>query len=153
MLQQTNYRNDVIKKIKELIIPELRKESFKGSYPHFRRKNEEGGYDLLSFQFNRYGGSFLIEISVAYPNRTEYRNCYLLGHIPFEEEVKQINVGNTFERYRIKNDADEWFDYTDGNVECIVRRALEHLKREMTWFENPPIYEELEIRKQRGLRY
>ena len=103
-------RKNVIKEIQTSIVPKLRELGFTGSYPHFRRKNTEG-YDLLSFQFNRYGGSFLIEMSVAYPERMEYKNCYLLGIKPYDEEIKTLNVGNTYSRFRVPNAQDEWFSF------------------------------------------
>ena len=37
-----------------------------------------------------------MEMSVAYPQRTEYKNCYLLGIKPFEEEIKKIKITNGF---------------------------------------------------------
>jgi len=40
----------------------LRERGFKGSLPHFRRLGKDR-IDLLTVQFNRHGGSFVIEIS------------------------------------------------------------------------------------------
>lgn len=53
-------REKVNREIKTVIIPELRNLNFKGSFPHFRRIFDNGKVDYLSFQFNRYGGSFVI---------------------------------------------------------------------------------------------
>lgn len=146
-------RNRVILEIKKIIVPELRNLGFKGSYPHFRRPNQENGFDLLSFQFNRWGGSFLIELSVAYPYREEYKNCYLLGLKPLEEEIKKLDVGNTFIRHRISARDDEWFHYENTDCGAVVTFALSRLLNEISWFQNPPIYEELERRKAKGLKY
>lgn len=48
--------------LKSIVIPYLRELDFSGSFPHFRRIKEYG-IDLISFQFDKYGGGFVIEVS------------------------------------------------------------------------------------------
>jgi len=48
--------------LKELVVPVLRANGFKGSLPHFRRPKPEA-IELLSFQFDKWGGAFVVEIS------------------------------------------------------------------------------------------
>ncbi len=55
-------RKEMIKKLNELVVPTLRQLDFKGSFPHFRRFTVDK-INLLTFQFDRYGGGFVIEIS------------------------------------------------------------------------------------------
>ena len=43
-------------------VPALRRIGFKGSLPHFRRPGD-GKVDLLTVQFDRHGGGFVVEIS------------------------------------------------------------------------------------------
>lgn len=145
--------NSVIAAIKSVIVPELRTAGFKGSYPHFRRPNEDSGFDLLSFQFDKWGGCFLIELSVAYPYREEYKNCYLVGLKPAEDEIKKLDVGNTFVRHRLSGNDGDWFRYETIGIESAVELAKTAVIREMNWYQNPPIYYELEKRKDRGLIY
>lgn len=53
--------NKMIDSLKENVIPKLRELNFKGSFPHLRRfKNDK--INLLTFQFDRNGGGFVIEI-------------------------------------------------------------------------------------------
>ena len=59
-------RDEMIVEIKKIIIPVLREIGFSGSFPHLRRISERQ-IDLLTFQFNRHGGSFVIEIAVCKP--------------------------------------------------------------------------------------
>jgi len=47
--------------IKAIVVPVLREKQFAGSFPHFRRSTTRG-MDLLTFQFDRYGGGFILEI-------------------------------------------------------------------------------------------
>ena len=50
--------------IKDLVVPVLRKNNFKGTFPHFHRVR--GGHvDLLTFQFDKWGGGLVVEISYA----------------------------------------------------------------------------------------
>jgi Domain of unknown function (DUF4304) len=58
--------DDMISSLKKLFVPALRERGFKGSLPHFRRigKNQ---IDLLTVQFDRHGGGFVIEISKCPP--------------------------------------------------------------------------------------
>ena len=80
-------RDDVIRSIKSEIIPELRLLGFKGSFPHFRREFNDGRYDYLSFQFNRYGRSFIVEFAVAYPYRGKKGNFYYWDEITPKGQV------------------------------------------------------------------
>ena len=52
--------------LRDRFVPSLRKRGFKGSLPHFRRVGEDR-IDLLTVQFDKYGGGFVIEISRCPP--------------------------------------------------------------------------------------
>lgn len=52
----------MIAALKEHVVPVLRTKGFKGSFPHFRRDTETDIH-LLSFQFHKYGGSFIVEVA------------------------------------------------------------------------------------------
>jgi len=47
--------------LNHIVVPELRIMGFKGSLPHFRRISGKV-IDLLTFQFDKYGGGFVIEV-------------------------------------------------------------------------------------------
>lgn len=55
-------RNAMIASLKKTVIPRLRENGFKGSFPHFYRKTEQRA-DLLMFQFSMWGGVLYVEIS------------------------------------------------------------------------------------------
>jgi len=55
-------RDKLIAALKEIVLPTLRNMGFRGSFPHFRRERDEQ-LDLLTFQFSRWGGSFVVEIA------------------------------------------------------------------------------------------
>lgn len=48
--------------LKENVVPKLREKGFKGSLPHFRRILDKEVH-LLTFQFDRNGGGFVIELA------------------------------------------------------------------------------------------
>ena len=52
----------MIKNLNEIFIPVLRSLNFKGSFPHFRRLTPTRT-NLLTFQFDKWGGGFVIEIA------------------------------------------------------------------------------------------
>ncbi len=59
--------NDAMKDaLREHFVPQLRARGFKGSLPHFRRAASTG-IDLLTIQFDRWGGGFVIEIGRCGP--------------------------------------------------------------------------------------
>ena len=55
-------RDEMIKNLNAIVVPALRQLNFKGSFPHFRRLTLDR-INLLTFQFDRYGGGFVIEIA------------------------------------------------------------------------------------------
>jgi len=52
-------REAVEKELKAIVVTALRASGFKGSFPHFRRPLPER-IDLLTFQFDRHGGGFVL---------------------------------------------------------------------------------------------
>lgn len=50
--------------LKSHVVPILRERGFRGTLPHFRRLKEDRT-ELLTFQFNRYGGQFVVEVAVG----------------------------------------------------------------------------------------
>ncbi|WP_445002285.1 DUF4304 domain-containing protein [Exiguobacterium alkaliphilum] len=57
-------RKDMIAILKREVVPYLRSRQFNGSFPHFRRLQSDQ-IDLVTFQFNRHGGSFIIVLAQA----------------------------------------------------------------------------------------
>lgn len=59
-------RDKMNKKLYEIVVPVLRHLNFKGSFPHFRRQTVDR-INLLTFQFDKNGGGFVIEIANCKP--------------------------------------------------------------------------------------
>ena len=101
-------RDEVDKALKAITVPHLRSLGFKGSYPHFYR-DRDGHIDLLTFQFNKYGGSFTAEISFADRERS---NVYIYK----DTEPKKLRASQTTERFRLgampeHGKEDHWFHF------------------------------------------
>ena len=103
-------RDKMIKSLNENFIPELRNRSFKGSFPHFR-KTENGKTNLLTFQFDRNGGGFIIEL--ANWNESEFKTHW--GKII---KLNKLTAHDLHERQRIypntlteENGKESWFRY------------------------------------------
>jgi len=108
-----NERKMMDNALKKVVIPVLRKQEFKGSLPHFRRKNEKN-IDLITFQFNRWGSSFVIEVAT----------CPIEGvtmswgeHIP-SNKVTAHHLNNRFRLGAKSKDEDGiWFDFEKAKTE------------------------------------
>jgi hypothetical protein len=59
-------RKEMIKYLNEIVVPILRQLNFAGPFPHFRRLTKER-INLMTFQFDRHGGGFVIEIANCNP--------------------------------------------------------------------------------------
>ena len=63
-----NSRDQMIAALREIVVPVLRDMGFRGSFLHFRRFRDTR-IDLLTFQFNRYGGSLVASTSAVKSGR------------------------------------------------------------------------------------
>ena len=127
-------REKMQRALRNRVIPILRRQGFKGSFPHFRRANEQN-IDLLTFQFNRWGGSFVVELASCPPEGMT---------MSWGEKIppNKVNAHHVNERYRLGANSFEaegiWFDYeTASSVEDydeIAGKVLQHLKSsDSTW--------------------
>jgi hypothetical protein len=99
--------------LKKIVVPYLRERGFIGSLPHFRRKNETN-IDLITFQFNRWGGSFVVELAT----------CPKAGVTTYWGEQipsNKVKAHDITERFRLgaetKDEDGIWFDFEAANTE------------------------------------
>lgn len=97
--------------LKKYVFSNLMEKGFVGKYPHFRKVCDHS-IELITFQTNKWGGSFLVEVSAVFPNVQDknYREREGLN----EED---LTVWDTNSRYRLKGMYDGWFYYRDVYVE------------------------------------
>jgi len=58
---------EMVRELQASVVPWIRRAGFTGGFPHFRRIGEKC-IDLLTFQFDRNGGGFLVEIARCPPD-------------------------------------------------------------------------------------
>jgi prophage antirepressor-like protein len=66
-MTRSPYAEKMHKALKQIVVPYLREQGFKGTFPHFRRPTETK-IDLLSFQFRMQGGGFFIDFASSTPD-------------------------------------------------------------------------------------
>ena len=102
-------RYEMIKNLNEIVVPRLRQLNFKGSFPHFRRITSDR-INLLTFQFDRNGGGFVIELA----------NCDAIGYEAASgpTSTNKLTAHDFYKRKRIQsnmktpnNSTDDWFRY------------------------------------------
>jgi len=109
--------------LKSTVVPRLRKLGFSGSFPHLRRRRPDR-IDLLTFQFDRHGGGFVIEISRCPPDglTTAWGKQIAPGKVTAWDLPPK-------ERGRIKpregSGTDSWFRYGNAGSELEFVRMAE----------------------------
>lgn len=119
-------RDSMISALKSIVIPKLREKGFKGSFPHYRRINEEK-IDLITFQFDRYGGGFFIEVAVCSPEG--FTHSWGEKVPPNKVTAYDLHPGN---RLRLNDEGGQWFRYDIENApewifEKVAIEVLSHL--------------------------
>ena len=100
-------REIMITALEKHTFPALAEQGFVGKYPNYRRKLDNC-MELISFQSNKHGGSFTIEVSAVFPN-SEDKNYALYDGVTEET----FGVEATNKRYRLPGMFDGWFYYRD----------------------------------------
>ena len=100
-------RNIMLSALKEHTFPLLKEQGFTGKYPNFRRKLGNC-IELISFQTNKRGGSFTIEVSAIFPGSVNPNYTLYEG---VTEDTFGVEATN--HRYRLPGMFDGWFYYRD----------------------------------------
>ena len=112
-------REHIDAELKRLVVPEVRRLGFKGSYPHFHR-DRDGHLDLATVQFNSAGGKFVLELSDADRDR---KNVYIYKETP----TSKLRVSQTTNRVRLGSTVphnDHWFICTEATALCASVSGL-----------------------------
>ena len=126
------------KAIKEIAVPFFKSKGFTGSYPHFRRIKDDR-VNLITYQFNKYGGSFVVEISNCSPKGVQ--RGWGADIPPSKCTAHDMN-----RRHRIgaiKHNTHYWFDFSSGEINgnIYADRANEIISlwdEAETWWEQDP---------------
>ena len=128
------------KALKDVVVPHLRGYDFSGSFPHFRRRRPDR-IDLFTFQFDRHGGGFVIEIG----------QCPAEGvttHWGKKIAPEKVTAWDLSSKQRarvhphIGSGTDSWFHYDGAAAQDVFKQTaesvlpfLEHTERMFDDFE------------------
>ena len=123
----------MVSSLKRLLVPALRERGFKGSLPHFRRPMTDR-IDLLTVQFDKWGGGFVIEVSKCAPDGI---TTYWGKQIP-PNRVTAWDM-HPDQRHRLgspKVGVDgHWFRFDDGTpTDFIANQATLFLEEADRWW-------------------
>ena len=123
-------RQIMLKALNKNVILSLLEQGFTGKYPHYKREKDDC-IELISFDTNKWGGSFNIEVSAIFLN-SEFTNCL--------SDTIAEDVWDTSHRYRLDGMPDGWFYYNDDNfnleiAEQICDEINKQFKKAFIWLE------------------
>jgi uncharacterized protein DUF4304 len=115
------------------VVPALRDRGFSGSLPHFRRRAPTKT-DLVSFQFDRHGGGFVIALAEAPAG--EFTTSW--GRVIAPDRLTALNI-NPPGRKRLqpgpRGSPTGWFRYDSGMSSVTVAESvLAFLGQMEAWF-------------------
>jgi len=124
--------DDMISALKRIVVPSLRGRGFSGSFPHLRRLMPDR-IDLFTFQFDRHGGGFVIEIGQCGPaGVTTHWGKQIL---PNKVKAWDLHPDN---RQRLQpgsgSGTDSWFRFDFYGVDTTAESVLPFLERTETWY-------------------
>ena len=107
--------------LKDIVVPKLRERGFSGAFPHFRRI-KRGQIDLMTFQFDKWGGGFVVEIS----------KCGSEGiTMAWGEKIppKKVTAHHLSPNERLRlgcegPSTDDWFRYDRGKSPDVVAQEV-----------------------------
>src|SRR5262250_3254261 len=121
--------------LKDVLVPELKQRGFKGSMPHFRRATNDR-IDLLTIQFDKWGGGFVIEISKCAPNGI--RMAWGEEISPRKVTARDVNPHNRL-RLGAPREGDHWFRFDKGfSTKEVAKQATSYLAEADRWWNYSP---------------
>jgi len=127
-------KNDsMIAALKAVFVPALKERGFEGWLPHFRRI-QATRIDLLTVQFNTWGGSFIIEVAKCPPEGI----TTAWGEFIAPNKCRAWDVPYR-SRHRLGAPTPGrdgvWFRYDDGtSVEVVAQKAAGYLSEADHWW-------------------
>lgn len=123
--------------IKKKLVPLLEKDGFIGIFPDYRRFGDKALH-LLAFEFNKYGGSFFLELACVPRGDLEMS----WGEVVLEQDLTVAHT-NFESRARLQQNgwanslSDDWFQYqnlSEPEIEKLVSGVGDLLSQVNDWF-------------------
>jgi Domain of unknown function (DUF4304) len=119
----TDAGDQMTKALKDIVVPRLRELGFEGSFPHLRRRRADR-VDLFTFQFDRHGGGFIVEIAQCAPEG-------VTTHWGKQIAANKVTAWDLppAQRARIRpgegSGTASWFRYDAGEADARFRQTAE----------------------------
>jgi hypothetical protein len=133
-LPSMSTRDDMNASLRAQLVPALRSRGFRGSLPHFQRILANR-IDLLTVQFDKWGGGFVVEISRCGPQG-------VTTHGGKEIPPRKVTAHDVHpnQRHRLGSPAPgedgRWFRYDDGTpIETVAAAASGMLTKADQWWD------------------
>ncbi|AUT64269.1 DUF4304 domain-containing protein [Paraburkholderia terrae] len=125
-------RDEMDRALKARFVPALRQLGFKGSLPHFRRQRDDR-IDLLTVQFDRHGGGFIVELSqCGVEGITTHWGKFVSASTVTAHDL------HPSQRHRLGSpepNKDHWFRFDDGTQPTAVADLLcAHIDEAELWW-------------------
>jgi len=125
-------REEMIAVLKSMVVPDLRQRGFTGSLPHLRRLGPNQ-IDLLTFQFDKWGGGFIVEISKCSPGGVT---------MPWGEKIppKKVTAHDLPPRDRFRlgcegPSTEDWYRYDRGDaLDSVAKKVLQQIDQAEKWW-------------------
>jgi hypothetical protein len=129
--------------LQQELVPELRRRGFSGSFPNFRRIAETD-IALLSIQFNKYGGSFTLELGRA--PASDYAPFPGKLIPPTHLSARELDLAQRARVYPAPGNSIDWFSYRGLSVgsddtaglRALARSAAALLDEAEAWWAGGP---------------
>jgi hypothetical protein len=137
MATNAERRKEMDRALREIVLPVLRAAGFTGSLPHLRRARGKR-LDLLTFQFDKWGGGFVVEAASA--GNEVFTTHWGAGIAPGKLTAHDLDPSR---RLRIQpgvgGGVDAWFRFDTGNCAEVARVTLELVDRSEAWWQEREI--------------
>ncbi|ACC71564.1 DUF4304 domain-containing protein [Paraburkholderia phymatum] len=125
-------RDEMNRALKARFVPALRQLGFKGALPHFRRLRDDR-VDLLTVQFDRHGGGFVVELSqCGAEGITTHWGKFISANTVTAHDL------HPSQRHRLGSpgpNIDHWFRFDDGTLPRAVADSLcTHIDEAERWW-------------------
>lgn len=118
--------------LKRVVVPELRQRRFSGTFPHLRRITSTH-IDLVTFQFDKWGGGFVIEIARCAPEGF----ITTWGRQISPNKVRAWDL-HPNDRLRLMpgtgSGRDSWFRFDSGRFDTVAQSVLPFLEQAEQWY-------------------
>lgn len=125
--------------LNKLVIPNLLDRGFEGKYPHYKKIYDDR-IELLTFQTNKWGNSFTVEVSTVFLPSSKRNNNFCDSK---NKDYDNATVWDTNYRYRLKGMFDGWFYYSDVYEDCLFSNTYNGVSETKAKTYVPQWYEKL----------